>query len=867
MKIMLKRTLLCLLMLAILAASTGCKKEKEKNPGSTDSTLSDVFSDVNSFPDGFDGSDTPSDKNDASDGFSDDITPVKDKDKDISNYPDYTKLYGVSALAKKEELQFYYQGMTYAYGITGSGAEIIALIDQNNGDYIDIIRGAGSAVLRNDNNLELMSVSGIKKFERSMSDGFMRLEVYYDLDGIAASSAELITTYTFKETAINVSQHINYKSDKYEAAAKNSFIERMAILDYEALDPSVVGKWVYPDNGDYPYQISESTATVMKFDEHHSLYTFLKAEKDNVTVYPSEYPTLNIPLSFDDGKGVNYTIEYDIVPATTSGGVEDNYYSMFRGRGSDYAVGVFPASENTENSTMFVGNKVDLKLNFTNLISSDINFSLRYDIRDYYGNIVDSGLFVNNTAYAGTSMDRKIHIEGKYGMYYLNLYSISNLYTHIECYPFALLPESDYKYRSTNPFGMTSIADNGVEQDAMTAARLNVKIGTGNYRFVANAQGYQLQAVQHMLENGVKINVQLNMNNIKPTGYKSVEELVNAIKENAAKIAGITDSIEVGNEINYSYSEGLEADPEAYAEKYLEDMYVPASEAVRAAGFRYAGAGISGCDRIWMNDILGKSKEIWNKMDILSVHPYGFPCMPDIYGNGIYNNKWNYEGSLIRTKEALEKNGNLELYISETGYPTSPAKSTQVSLRTQADYDMRILVLGHSYGASRIQLYCFYDRRSFGSGFNIDDTEMGYGIFYQPDFLGVVKPKPAAAAFAAINAVTDGLQKTEEYSKYTRSDGTLRAFKMTVKNSPDLYVVWSNKYPLPNAVVGSQTDRVPAMPWVNQWEGKYEDVTFDAVSTTVTVTDIMGNTTVYTAKNGKVTIPVSGSLLYIRGIK
>ena len=90
---------------------------------------------------------------------------------------------------------------------------------------------------------------------------------------------------------------------------------------------------------------------------------------------------------------------------------------------------------------------------------------------------------------------------------------------------------------------------------------------------------------------------------------------------------------------------------------------------------------------------------------------------------------------------------------------------------------------------------------------------------------------------------------------------------MTVKNSPDLYVVWSNKYPLPNAVVGSQTDRVPAMPWVNQWEGKYEDVTFDAVSTTVTVTDIMGNTTVYTAKNGKVTIPVSGSLLYIRGIK
>lgn len=867
MKILLKKIFLCFLAAIMLVASVGCKDDKvsENKKSESSEEISSIFEPT--IDDGS-GNIDPSlnDTNSNDNNFATDIS-VPDEDKNTNNYPDYTKIYGVSALAKEEELQFYYQGMTYAYGITKAGHEVIALIDQNNGDFIDVMSGAGKMILKNNNNLELITVDGIDNYERSMSDGFMRLDVYYELGGIVADTSELVTTYIFKESTINISQHISYKSDRYEAIAEKSYIQRIVNLDYKLEEASVVGKWIYPSNGDYPYQVSESVATVLKFDENHSLYTFVKAVEENMTIYPEEYPELNIPLSFDDGKGVNYTVEYDLVMATTNGSVKDNYHSLFCGRGSDYAVGVFPVSQNSENSTVFVGNHVDLNLNVTNLISSDVNFSLRYDIRDYYGNIVDSGLFVNNTVLAGTSIDRKIRIKGKYGMYYLNLYSVSSLYTHLECYPLALIPTSDYKYRSTNPFGMTSIADNGVEDDAITAAKLNVKIGTGNYRVVANASGYQLVAARYMHQNGIKLNAQLNMNNIKPTGYKSVGELVKAIQENVAEIVNITDSIEVGNEINYSYSEGLEANPSDYAKRYLEDMYAPSSEAVRAAGFKYACAGVSACDRVWLNDVLGKTKSTWDLMDILSVHPYGFPCMPDIYGNGTYSNKWNYERSLMLVMDAFKKNGSKEWYISETGYPTSPAKATQVSLRTQADYDMRILVLGHSYGASRIQLYCFYDRRSFGNGYDIDDTEMGYGIFYQPDFLGVVKPKPVAAAFAAINSVTDGVLKTEEYTKYTRTDGTLRAFKMTVKDSDDLYVVWSNKYPLSNAVVGNQTDRIPAMPWMNQWNGRSEDVTFDAVSSKVYVTDIMGNMTTYTAKNGKVTIPVSGSLLYIRGIK
>ena len=270
MKTTLKRIIICFLSAILLLSGAGCKNKKTDTPKKNNSTQessseSGGSEDIPSDNISFDGK-----KNDGS--FSD--TTSQKKPAPQENYPDYTKVYGVSQLAKSEDLKFFYKGMTYAYGITESGNEVIALIDQNNGDYIDILSGAGKPALRNKNNLDLVSVSGIKDFERSMSDGFMRLEVYYTLSGVAAADSELITTYTFKDSTINVSQHISYKSDRYAASPESSYTERMVMQKYKLKKADVVGKWKYPANGDYPYQVSESVATVLEFDENHRLYTF-----------------------------------------------------------------------------------------------------------------------------------------------------------------------------------------------------------------------------------------------------------------------------------------------------------------------------------------------------------------------------------------------------------------------------------------------------------------------------------------------------------------------------------------------------------------------------------------------------------------
>ena len=53
--------------------------------------------------------------------------------------------------------------------------------------------------------------------------------------------------------------------------------------------------------------------------------------------------------------------------------------------------------------------------------------------------------------------------------------------------------------------------------------------------------------------------------------------------------------------------------------------------------------------------------------------------------------------------------------------------------------------------------------------------------------------------------------------------------------------------------------------WENRW-AETEIREFDAVSDTVTVVDVMGNSREIKAENGKVKLEVSGSPVYVYGI-
>ena len=753
----------------------------------------------------------------------------------------------MSALDDKAILQYYYQTDTYAYGISNEGDETIALVDEKSGVLIDVMNGAGTIELCDSDGTAVLSADSIDRIEEI--DG-KALKIYYNLTGTDAENAELVTEYTFRENGIGVSQSV-VCSMPITASANKSKLKRNFLRYYDSVDKDMVGKWYYPENGDYPYLVNESIATAVNIDKSHTVYTFVTSVKEDATIWRDTYPDINIPLNFTDGEIDGYTCTYELVlTSNTAGQTENRYRSLFKGRGSDYAVGIFPATENSENSTVFVGDSVDLKLNVANLTGEKFNFGLKYDVYDYYGEMVASGT-VNAIPEGSANTD--IRISGKYGMYYINIYAKSNNYTYRECYPLALIPTDSYENRQTNPFGLTSIEGHNVPDEYMTAAEVLIKTGAGNYRMSNHSAG-QYTAVKRMVEAGVGINVQFGSRNIGDDYLKNIESFKKSLAASIDKVKDFADSIEVGNEID-----GL-LDTQKLSTNYVNGTLLPAASVVHNKGFKYANAGSAG-SRTNFFDVLGESG-LWNKLDILSSHSYGVPIMPDAISGG--SDLWNYEQGCQRVAAALEKYGDKEWYMSETGYCTVPKDPEQVSLRTQADYNMRILVLGHSYGASRIQLYSFYDRASHGMGYNNKSMEMGYGICYQPDFLGVVKPKPTTAAFAVINYITDGLEKTEECQKYTTS--TLRTFKLTKNDGSQMYVAWSNANPLPNAMRYTTKDRIVGMPWQNQWTDS-ETVTFETAESKVTVTDIMGNSKVYNPVDGKVEIPVTGSLVYIEGIK
>ena len=131
-------------------------------------------------------------------------------------------------------------------------------------------------------------------------------------------------------------------------------------------------------------------------------------------------------------------------------------------------------------------------------------------------------------------------------------------------------------------------------------------------------------------------------------------------------------------------------------------------------------------------------------------------------------------------------------------------------------------------------------------------------------------PKPWSAAFANLTRRFDGVEKCEFFQKYEEDEyGTLRAFRVEKKDGEEFAVVWSNIYIQPNTNAYGRVnnhERIPMPAWESRWLVS-EKRTFDTDADTVRVMDIMGNASEIHAQNGKVTIEITGSPVYIYGIK
>ncbi|MBQ5883563.1 MAG: hypothetical protein IIW72_03455, partial [Clostridia bacterium] len=412
-------------------------------------------------------------------------------------------------------LQYYYENKIYAYGITVDGEEIISLRKANGIKY-DMLCGAGKvnivSNIAGDARI-LLSNDKVKNFtEGEDANGNKILTVNYEVTGLAVDEYNVALAYgknlikpsvsviyTFYENSIGVDGSFKGESEKYILSGTRSKLNREHCGGYDHNKEwvKVNSQWIYPENLDDPYQEFESLAYIYSPDTVHKMYTFFRGENLEKNYATKELRGNSIYLTFADANSVDAGFMYSLTFADAESEKQNpDYLGLFRSRNDDFAVGIAPQDTNTERSTVFMGDSVKLNINVTNLKNSETKFSLRYDVRNYYGDMVSSGLFVDNVLSPNADANRLLEVSGKYGMYYLNLYAISENTSYKECYPFALIQEYDYQFNSTSPFGISTVtayvgaekrkSDTGVfiqnYSQFKDLASISAKIGISNAR-------------------------------------------------------------------------------------------------------------------------------------------------------------------------------------------------------------------------------------------------------------------------------------------------------------------------------------------------------------------------------------------------
>lgn len=903
---------LILALLLVVGIFTSCKGSKPSgnNSSSTTSTSSETEGESNGDFDDSDGDETndvipgedTQDDNDVDDSIDDDNYDGDNYDGETndSDDDDADAVVSESMLDNKDVLLYYYETDYYAYAITEGGQEVFAFKEKD-GSYLDVLAGGGKVALYSDST-QIMGATDVLTYERSFVNGAVSLTVTYLYYGIYEKEPwknMAQVTYFFYNEYVDVSYRVVYNSSVTISCSSDDFyrscIQREFYMDYESVKKNMATKWVYPEDCDAPYSLVKAWATTHTFDDTHAIYTFNYGnapEKFRGVYLDRYYPDVNVPLFANidrNATSIDFTAKYVMVFSNTEDKAKADYRALGMADRANYAAGISAITKNDDNSTLFVKDKVDLNLNITNLTNSDIEVDVRYDIRDYYGNIIDSGIYLGSTVFGGLDANRKISIDAKkhgYGMYFVNFKVYTKKYIFYDYYPLILIKDSSYPERNKFPFGIAQVKENEI-CSVTDQASLLIKIGAGYIRSmpttIADEDDIRLEkaAIERLQQAGMKI----TSFNFLWTAFNKPEA------DPIYRIYGsYFDYLLVRNEVNMEINEklpnastgGIENAPQALVDSvwntYVSESLNDQKRICREKGYTMIYAGISAGPRYWYEKIYRSGD--WNTSSVLAVHGYaGNHSIPDAKEETEANGMWAFEATLVRTKKAIKefgKNGfKKRWFVNECGCSSSVLASNKsfVDPRTKGDYDIRYLILSDAYGAEYSELYCLLDYANGGVGTVLDDREWGFGAFHFPDFFGRFKPKPTANAFITLSTTLGGVKSSTESSKYSNGvsqrGGTLRVFDFTTVSKGHVFVAWSNCKRQVNdtTIVGSGiqgTPRNPQLPWNHNWTVT-ENLVVDSRNDYVTVVRTGGKTEKYKVRSGKATIPIDGSVSYIIG--
>ena len=752
----------------------------------------------------------------------------------------------------------------YFYGITNENTELIA-IDKGE-SLIPVLEGAGGMLLSSREKKVLLEVGGVKDFVTGCEDGNETVTVYYNAGGANKLVREAMNKYIFRQNCISVEAYTDCIG--LEEQPINCAFARKYLNTSPVVKKRVCYNWIYPENNDFAYRQVDALSTSEVFGDT-AFYTFIRDENTTNKFYRLSAPTSRLPVVVPkDTVDLSYKYNFELV--FTPACAKESYIALFSGRDSDFAAGIASIDKN-DNSTMFVGKELALNINVTNISKRPIRYSVRYNIMDYYNNAVVSNIYYNNALSAGEAADHNINLTlEKYGMYYLNLYVSDGKKEYRECYPFAMLEDYKFTAREKSPFGIDAPHHETYDQATSTLSILD-KLGVSGIRI---GEAFDTKGFLERLKD---YNVTDYFGGAScALNAESVDKFKENLKQTCETFIKGGKYFVMANETDSPYKANYDT-----SLKFLKECYIPYTYNV---AYDYISKKYPDMlDKvIWQSNCHGTTEWLeafhetgmWDNSEFIDIHSYSSPSGPDkVFSNkmeSMYANTFSNEYAITRWKRLIRRYGEKRLVITETGYPTTPAfgDTTEIDIRTQADFNTRIALFFLEGKAESVYYYCMYDRTGALIGTS-EWNEMYFGALYNYDYNGVYMPKPWAAAFANLTRRLDGYQECVHNEKYEEDEyGTLRAFDVKKENGEKLTVLWSNIYLQPNTTAKGRVNRVkriPMLAWESRWKEK-ETRTFESDRDTVRVVDIMGNETVLKVENGKVEIEVSGSPIFVYGI-
>ncbi len=313
------------------------------------------------------------------------------------------------------------------------------------------------------------------------------------------------------------------------------------------------------------------------------------------------------------------------------------------------------------------------------------------------------------------------------------------------------------------------------------------------------------------------------------------------------RFRGLCPWVEVGNELNFS----------TRAADYVDKLLRPVNEVMRRVcpEAKILSMGLGGVTQQWLGEFVHAGG--MDLIDVLSVHPGCQPRAPEFWEGW---RGWVFRSQVLDALKAAREHGGKEVWLTETYAPTPPGRSG-LDLRTSADYLVRSHVCSLALGVKVVAWYQFQDGVWFAQCPKPDDEEYNFGVVYTD-----LTPKPAYVAFGAMTEQLEGarclgrlsLGREDLYGVRFQRDGRAVDVLWSYAEKHETDLPW---WP-PEAY--KDKSRRPAEPWVERWRAPV-DVTLPADGP-VTVTDLMGNSRRLEPNQGKVTLALTGSPVYVTGL-